>query len=59
MSEFEHMEIWQKSSTGMYHTGRCNGAVIRRPLYLSGKKVSLVELRKMNAKICKKCLGNR
>ena len=57
-NEYELLEMWQKSNTGMYHNGYCNSAVRRRPLYLSGKKMTLVNLRKINAKVCKKCLGN-
>jgi|GEM_PF-5972664 hypothetical protein len=47
---------WQRSNTGMYHNGRCNGAVRLRPLYLSGEKLSYNELIKRGLPICKKCI---
>lgn len=57
---------WQKSKTGMYHNGYCNGAIRNRPLFLEGPKRSLNELEGENknvskyyqVRICKKCLNH-
>lgn len=58
--------MWQRSSTGMYHNGGCNGVIRNRPLFLEGEKKSIKELREMQKgnnlvskyyqiRICKKC----
>lgn len=47
---------WQKSNTGMYHCGYCNGAMRNRPLFLSGPKLEFDQIPK-DAKVCKKCRG--
>ena len=46
MINYDDEKIWQKSSTGMYHNGSCNGRMIR-PLYLTGKKISINEIKNM------------
>lgn len=52
------MKEWQRSNTGMYHNGYCNGAIRARPLYLNGPKLEFEEIPK-GARICKKCRGVR